>query len=162
MNAPPLEEPPASPPAGPRCPGCGAELAPGAVLCVGCGYDLQAGRKLETVREPEPPESNLHVPFDEPETIAARQVREPPGPPDPSLPAPERKKELEKNLDLETRVFWLEERLRELERRVSGTHLTSRDFGVRMFAVFGLWLTAFLAIGFCLGALAALVYFLTL
>jgi hypothetical protein len=160
MNAPPIEEPPPSPPAPERCPECGAELAPGAVLCVSCGFDLKEGRKLETVREPEAEDV---VPHSEPELGGAAEVRDPPRElPDLALPAPARKKELEKNLDLETRVFWLEERLRELERRVSGTSLTSRDFGVRMFAVFGLWLTAFLGIAFCLGALAALVYFLTL
>jgi uncharacterized Zn finger protein (UPF0148 family) len=155
MNAPPTEEPTPTPEQ--RCPDCRAPLTPGAVLCVACGYDLKEGRKLETVREPEAPEAGPpHAPH------VAEEVREPAAPPDLSLPAPARKKELEKNLDLETRVFWLEERQRELERRVSGTHLTSRDFGVRMFAVFGLWLVAFLAIAFCLGALAALVYFLTI
>jgi hypothetical protein len=150
MNAPPTEEPIPAPPGEVRCPDCGADLAPGAVLCVACGFDLKEGRKLQTVREPEGPPPAL------PEDPAP-----PVELPDLSLPAPERKKELEKNLDLETRVFWLEERLRELERRVNGTHLTSRDFGVRMFAVFGLWLMAFVAIAFCFGAVGALVYFLT-
>jgi hypothetical protein len=131
-----------------RCPGCGAELPPGAVLCVACGYDLKEGRQLETVREP---------------LVAEILTRAPPRddnpyrPPDPTLAAPVRKKELEKNLDLETRVFWLEERLRELERRVNGTRLTAPDFATRMFAVFGLWLLGYIAVGFCVGAVVMLV-----
>jgi hypothetical protein len=116
------------------------------VLCIACGYDLQAGRRLETVRAPSPEELLLKRPSKETEYA----------PPDVSLAAPLRKKELEKNLDLETRVFWLEERLRELERRVGGTRLTASDFATRMFAVFGHWFVAFLALAFFFGALLAL------
>src|SRR5437870_12280316 len=29
-----------------RCPGCGGEMAAGAVVCVNCGYDMRAGKKL--------------------------------------------------------------------------------------------------------------------
>ncbi len=152
MNSfPPDETSPASPSEN-RCPNCGAELPPEAVLCVACGYDLREGRRLETVREPAPDEPLPQPkPLDEPSYT----------PPDPSLAAPVRKKELEKNLDLETRVFWLEERVRELERRVTGTGLTAREFSIRTFAVFGHWLLGFLTIAFCLGALLALLWMLT-
>jgi hypothetical protein len=135
-----------------HCPGCGAELPPGAVLCVACGYDLKEGRQLETVREPLVDELLTRVPNRE---ESAYQ------PPEPSLAAPVRKKELEKNLDLETRVFWLEERLRELERRVNGTRLTAPEFTARMFAVLGLWLLGFVAVAFCVGAVALLVWGMT-
>jgi hypothetical protein len=108
---------------------------------------LKEGRRLETVREPVVAEA----------LPASRPLDENPyQAPDLSLAAPVRKKELEKNLDLETRVFWLEERVRELERRVHGTRLTAPDFGTRMFAVFGLWLLAYIAIAFCIGALLLL------
>ncbi len=132
-----------------RCPDCGAELPSGAVLCVTCGYHLKEGRRLETVRAPGPAES---APLEEPPYL----------PPDVSLSAPVRKKELEKNLDLETRMFWLEERVRELEKRVRGTQLTAPDFATRIFAVFAHWLFAFLAIAFCLGSIFALFYILSL
>jgi hypothetical protein len=29
-----------------RCPSCGGEMAPGAVICVGCGYDMRSGKKM--------------------------------------------------------------------------------------------------------------------
>src|SRR5438094_5268851 len=29
-----------------RCPGCGGEMAPGAVVCVSCGYDMRSGKKM--------------------------------------------------------------------------------------------------------------------
>ena len=147
MNRPPGEgngENAPPPPSEQRCPECGAELPPGAVLCVGCGFDLQEGRKLETVREPDVPEE----PLERPEYRI----------PDLSLAASERKKQLEKNLDLETRIFWLEEQVRDLQRRVGGTRLTAPEFSTRMFAVFGLWFVAFLAIGFCFGTLGALLW----
>jgi len=32
---------------GRACPGCGGELAGGAVVCVNCGYDTRTGRKLQ-------------------------------------------------------------------------------------------------------------------
>jgi len=32
-----------------RCPGCGAEMSPAAVLCVMCGYDTRLGRRLKTL-----------------------------------------------------------------------------------------------------------------
>ncbi len=143
----PDDAPPEPSPAEQRCPNCGAELPSGAVLCVACGYDLKEGRRLETVREPVDAET-----IPEPRTLEENPYL----PPDLSLAAPVRKKELEKNLDLETRVFWLEERVRELERRVRGTQLTAPDFATRVFAVFAHWLMAFLAVGFCLGALYAL------
>jgi hypothetical protein len=41
-----------------KCPGCGKNLAVGAVLCIECGYDLRSGRKRETVHaltDEEPP-----------------------------------------------------------------------------------------------------------
>lgn len=31
-----------------RCPACGAEMEPNAVLCVGCGYHKELGRKITT------------------------------------------------------------------------------------------------------------------
>jgi hypothetical protein len=150
MNVPSPGEPP--PPSERPCPGCGAKLPPGAVLCVACGYDLQEGRQLETVREPLVDELLTRIP---------RREEIAPSLPDPSLAAPVRKKELEKNLDLETRVFWLEERVRELERRVNGTRLTASEFASRMFAVLGLWLIGFVAVGFCVGAVALLVWGMT-
>ncbi|MBW3598812.1 MAG: zinc ribbon domain-containing protein [Planctomycetes bacterium] len=143
MSSPPGEGSP-PPPAENHCPECGAELPPGAVLCVACGFDLKEGRQLETVREPEVTEP----PAERPEYRI----------PDLSLAATERKKELEKTLNLETRIFWLEEQVRDLQRRVSGTRLTAPEFSTRMFAVLGLWLVGFLAIAFCFGALGALLW----
>ncbi len=150
MSSPPPGEPAPSSPTEARCPECGADLPPGAVLCVNCGYDLREGRRLETVREPAPAALDAETA----ETTEAAEYRLP----DLSLAAPIRKKELEKNLDLETRVFWLEERLRELERRVAGTRLTSPEFSTRVFAVMGLWLVGFLTLGFSVGALLALLW----
>jgi hypothetical protein len=37
-------------PSGPRCPGCGADMAPNAVLCIKCGYNTKLGRRMETIR----------------------------------------------------------------------------------------------------------------
>ncbi len=35
----------------PRCPSCGAETTPGAVICIECGYNSQLGRRMETYAE---------------------------------------------------------------------------------------------------------------
>jgi len=32
-----------------RCPGCGAEMSPAAVICVMCGFDTRLGRRLKTL-----------------------------------------------------------------------------------------------------------------
>jgi DNA-directed RNA polymerase subunit RPC12/RpoP len=37
--------------AGVKCPSCGAELPPNAVLCVTCGYNLKTGQTLSVVVE---------------------------------------------------------------------------------------------------------------
>lgn len=37
-------------PAGGGCPGCGASLAPTAVICIECGFDRRTGRQLQTTR----------------------------------------------------------------------------------------------------------------
>jgi len=44
------------------CPGCGEELAAGAVLCIECGYDLRTGRKRETVHAPAEEEPGADAP----------------------------------------------------------------------------------------------------
>jgi hypothetical protein len=62
---------PAAPPAPPpvvdgKCPGCGKDLAAGAVLCIECGYDVRTGHKRATVHA---------VADEEPEPAAPRQQR---------------------------------------------------------------------------------------
>ncbi|QDU28133.1 hypothetical protein ETAA8_32330 [Anatilimnocola aggregata] len=33
----------------PRCPGCGADMPPNAVLCVKCGYNVKLGKRMQTI-----------------------------------------------------------------------------------------------------------------
>ena len=146
MSDPP-GDPTVPPPAEHVCPECGAALPAGAVLCIACGFDLQEGRRLETIRQPEGPRPELV------ERPAPRIV-------EPSETSPERKPDGEKDGSLESRIIFLEEQVRTLQRRVGATRLTSPEFATRMFAVFGLWLVAFVALVFGLGALGALLWVL--
>ena len=105
------------------CPSCNAELADDAVLCVGCGFHLKEGTHLATAvgeahaRSDAPADDNPYrSPADGVGGVHRRPLSHP-------------------NYDIDTRVEHLEQRVRELERRVDATRLVAPDFFTRLLAV---------------------------
>ena len=111
----------------PRCPSCNKELPSNAVLCVACGYHLVEGKHLAAVISPGA-EGDPSNPYQPP--MAAGSATQP----------------YVRNYDPATRLEFLEERVRELERRVDGTRLLSPSFFSRMFAVLGFWILGYLVV----------------
>jgi hypothetical protein len=119
-----------------RCPACQAALAPGAVLCVTCGYHLAQGKRLQTSVESagEPLEAGPDVADDGNPYRSPAQV---------SRTSPDY---AQRNYDPETRIAWLEDRVRQLERRIDGTRLVSPSFFTRMWAIIGYSILGYLII----------------
>ena len=42
---------------GARCPECGADMAPEAILCIACGFHVESGKRLQTKRVGKPPKT---------------------------------------------------------------------------------------------------------
>ena len=136
-----------------QCPSCGASLPEGAVLCVQCGFHLQEGKRLTT--ESATPEI---APAAEPPAAAAagNPYQSPAAAPTGLFAGKTRDGgRLRHNYDVPTRVTYLEERVRELERRVDSTWLLSPNFLMRMLAVWGFAMLANLMIWL-------IIFFLTL
>ena len=61
-----------------RCPSCGGQVKPGAVICVNCGYNMREGTRLQTaVGAPDAP------PQEEPPDAPKAKQHESEGPPEP-------------------------------------------------------------------------------
>lgn len=122
-----------------HCPNCNEALPAGAIICVSCGYHLKEGRVLRTVVEPAPatiPSTQDDNPYRAPSPHGTYAVD------DSKRVGPT------KNYDPNTRLEWLENRVRELERRIDGTWLTAPGFFTRMWAVFGYAVLAYLSLVF--------------
>ena len=109
-----------------NCPSCNVELPEDAILCVSCGYHLLQRKHLETAVD----DSQLET------TEASRDVNPYLSPQDDSS-GTRKHGAYRTNFDMNTRVEFLEERVRELERRIDLTRLVAPDFIARTFAVCG-------------------------
>ena len=120
------------------CPSCKTELPNDAVLCVGCGFHLADGVHLAAAASddrphPESP-ANDDNPYRSPTDAAGGPLRE---------------SRLRENYDNDTRVEYLEQRVRELERRVDATRLLSPGFFARMFVVCGYAVLGYICVVLC-------------
>ena len=109
-----------------NCPSCSVELPEDAILCVSCGYHLSQRRHLAAAVGDSQSETRE----------VSRDVNPYLSPQDDSSGTRKQGAYLT-NYDMKTRVEFLEERVRELERRIDSTRLVAPDFFARMFAVCG-------------------------